>query len=99
MRDFCKNSEDYIGHGATRLFYDNFEGGEERECTDFSTPENFPDEIVTALKKGEFRGLGLSSQLLIKTAWAEYEAEYEKVEQELFWNIFDVKKNRNKLWR
>ena len=33
-------SEDWIGHGAIRWYYE-FEGGRERECTDFSKPENY----------------------------------------------------------
>ena len=85
LRDFYKSPCDYVGHGAIRFFY-NFKNGAERECTDFSTPDNFPDEIVDAIKLGEMAGLGVAKQLLTKSAWAVYlkviqlaVVEYEKV--------------------
>ena len=81
----CQN--DWHGHGAIRWYY-KFEGGTNKECTDFGTPNNFPSEIVTAIKAGKMRGLGISEQLLLKPAWAEYYkikqaawAESYKIEQ------------------
>ncbi|MCR4293602.1 MAG: hypothetical protein NUV76_12085 [Candidatus Kuenenia sp.] len=104
MRDFCKNKDDYIGHGATRFYYD-FDGGMNRECTDFSDPANFPTEIVVDIKAGKFRGLGITGKLLRRSALAEYKKirqsaleEYEKVRQSAFWDLFKIKKHRNKLW-
>ena len=76
---------DLLGHSAIREYFALRDGwGENWECTDFSTPNNFPDEIVSAIKRGEFRGLGHPSALLtepaeklynetIDTAWKLYE--------------------------
>ena len=74
LRDYCKNKDDYIGHGAIRHYYDNFVGGKKRECTDFSTPNRFPTEIVSAVKKGEFRGLRTPVELLSAEGRKVYDA-------------------------
>ena len=82
--------EDWVGHGAIAFYYNLPEGELVRncECTDFSTPDNFPEVIAAAIRNGEFRGLGTPEGLLSKPAWAEYEkvqqaawAEYQKVTQ------------------
>jgi len=85
--EFCGRTEDLVGHGAIRKYY-GFKGGFNRECTDFSTPENFPKEIVQALKDGLFEGLGLPLKILTTSAKAEYDkiilsawAEYDKIRQ------------------
>ena len=80
---------DLIGHTAIREYYELRSGqGENWECTDFSTPRNFPPILVEAIKRGEFRGLGIPFVLLRQPALAEYEkieqpawAEYEKISQ------------------
>ena len=85
----CQSPDDYMGHGAIRFFYEiSSNTGINRECTDFSSPDNFPPEIGKAIKEGKMRGLGLSKQLLLPRAWAEYKkieqpalAEYEKIQQ------------------
>ena len=80
---------DVKGHGAIEWYY-NLEpnSGTHNECTDFSSPDNFPNPIVSALKKGVFCGIGISEQLLTGPALAKYEenkqtawAEYEKIRQ------------------
>ena len=79
--------EDLPGHGAIRWFYPELEGrGVEHECEDFSTPENFPPEIVTAIKEGKLSKIGVSLELLNEKGPAEYRkikdsawAEYEKI--------------------
>ena len=88
LRDYCKSKEDLIGHNAIRFYYAEFMGGEDKECTDFSSPNNFPKEIVADIKAGKFRGLGTEKGLLQQQAWAEYSkieqqalAEYLKIEQ------------------
>jgi hypothetical protein len=88
LQKYCGNNRDYIGHGAIRHYFGNFTGGIEHEYTDFSSPDNFPKEIVEAIKAGQFRGLGIDEGLLTKKAWAEYNkieqparAEYEKIRQ------------------
>ena len=87
LQKYCKSADDFPGHGAIRWYY-NFTGGTDKECTDFSSPDNFPNEIVAAIKSGKMRGLSIEEQLLTRPAWAEYEkieqpawAEYEKIEQ------------------
>jgi len=76
-----------IGHSAIRAYFE-IDGGTDRECENFSSPSNFPAEIVAALKDGKFWGMGTPGGLLTKPALAEYEkvtqaayAEYEKVTQ------------------
>lgn len=105
LREFCVNPDDLVGHGAIRHYY-SIVGGKERECTDFSSPKNFPPKIVAAIKAGKFAGLGVSEQLLNEPALAEYQkiqqpawAEYQKIKQSAFWKLFSVKKNRNPLWK
>ena len=81
--------DDYVGHGAIRFYYElDDKIGTQRECTDFSSPANFPAVIVDAIKQGKMRGLAAPEQLLTESALAEYEkveqpawAEYEKVRQ------------------
>ena len=79
--------DDLIGHSAIREFF-HLRSGDNWECTDFSTPANFPPIIVKAIKDGEFKGLGTPPRLLSGPAGAEYEksrqaawAEYRKVQQ------------------
>ena len=58
--------EDIKGHGAIRKFFTIPDGkGTNKECTDFSTPTNFPKEIVRDIKKGLFIGFGTPSGILI----------------------------------
>ncbi len=88
LKKYCQCDDDLRGHGAIRRYYRlaNHDG-KERECTDFSTPDNFPDEIVKAIKEGGMWGFGVyPKELLTAAAYAEYqkvkdaaEAEYQKV--------------------
>ena len=80
--------EDWLGHSAIRYYYRLRYVGEDREQTDFSSPNNFPTEIAEAIKQGKFRGIAVVAQLLSQPALAEYEkikqpalAEYRKIEQ------------------
>ena len=86
LQVFSDSEDDLIGHGAIDFFFDLKSKGKDKECTDFSTPNNFPPAIVKAIKAGEFRGLGVAKKLLTPLAWAKYEKvktsawmEYEKV--------------------
>jgi len=45
-----KSAIDCRGHAAIEEYYCC--GGIDHECTDFSTPDNFPSEIVSAIKAG-----------------------------------------------
>ena len=83
-------TNDLDGHGAIRWYY-NFEGGLDKECTDFSTPDNFPLEIVKAIKSGKMRGLGIAEGLLTPKVITKYKrilqsalAEYDRMEQSAY---------------
>jgi hypothetical protein len=73
LRKFCGNQEDYIGHGAIRHYFDDLKDGENRECSNFSSPKNFPPLIVHAIKVGDFGRLGQPKGLLKAPAWKAYE--------------------------
>jgi hypothetical protein len=73
LRKFCGNQEDYIGHGAIRHYFDDLKDGENRECSNFSSPKNFPPLIVHAIKAGDFGRLGQPKGLLKAPAWKAYE--------------------------
>ena len=83
--------EDIKGHGAIRFYYEiGDKRGHNKECTDFSSPDNFPSIIQAAIKKGKFSKIGKPvdiKQLLTSPALAEYNkikdtawAEYHKIE-------------------
>ena len=65
--------DDVKGHGAIDFYYELQGQGKHHECEDFSDPNNFPPEIVSALKNGAFDEIGLNSGLLNSTALAECE--------------------------
>ncbi len=62
MRDYLKEHywHDICGHGAIQHYWGIPEGkGINKECTDFSTPDNFPSAIVEAIKAGDFANVGI----------------------------------------
>ena len=89
LQKWSGSNEDYTGHGAIRFFYGlEQDEGTNRECSNFYTPDKFPQAIVKAIKGGEMRGLGTAPQLLTEPARAAYEkverqawAEYQKASQ------------------
>jgi hypothetical protein len=90
LQKHTPSRKDWHGHGAIRWYYD-LTGGTNCECTDFSTPANFPPELASAIKDGRMWGFGITEEMLemlTTAARAEYEkiqqaarAEYEKVQQ------------------
>lgn len=79
---------DWTGHGAIAWFYGlSNRGCEHRECGIFYSPDNFPPEIVKAIKTGKMTGFDSTpSGLLSALAWAEYDrlcdpalAKYNKI--------------------
>ena len=70
--------ENIIGHSACAEYFgvcqDDYEKG---ECTDFSSPKNFPPEIVEAIKQGKMRHAIFPPWLeaLTKAAYADYWAK------------------------
>jgi len=99
LQKWCGSPDDYIGHGAIRHYYGlEQDEGTNKECTNFSTPKNFPSVISEAIKNGKMRGLAIELQLLTKPAFAEYAkvkqqayAEYKKVEQQAYAEYKKVK--------
>src|SRR3990167_6186032 len=89
LKKYLKDSlSDLVGHGAIEWFYNMKPGqGKHQECSDFSKPGNFPNEIAQAVKDGKFRDMGEPEGLLSNNALAEYEqvrdttrAKYKQVE-------------------
>src|SRR3990167_428078 len=82
-----KFTEDIKGHGAIRTYYKELlKYGKDKECTDLSSPDNLPKEIVDAVKKGLMTRIGYSLDLLNFEGKEKYEkvtgpawAEYVKV--------------------
>jgi len=109
-RDYNPCRDDDRGHGAIRWFYD-LKGGKERECFDFSTPSNFPSEIVEAIKQGNFsRWFGpVPDGLLVAPLYAEYGAkvaplyaDYQAKRAPLdyqTWLLVTESQNRSEAWR
>jgi len=85
--------EDIAGHGAIRSFFNIPDGkGTNRESTDFSTPDNFPQDIVRDVKKGLFTRCGKEIE---QPAWAKY----KEIKHSAFWELAKIKKNRVKAWQ
>ncbi len=64
------SSNDWLGHAIILEYHrlERLEGGcKERECTDFSTPANFPLAISAALKAGEYQGIITNDMLVMLT--------------------------------
>jgi len=72
---------DICGHGAISFFYPEVTG-EHWECTDFSTPKNFPVCIVEDIKNGNFAGIGVCPEILNQGGLKKYnkikQPEWEK---------------------
>ncbi len=80
LRKWSGDSNDYFGHGAIRFYYD-FEGGVNKECTNFTDPENFPTAIVRAIKQGDMAGFGIiPSGLLLKPLDDKYQADRKSLD-------------------
>jgi len=63
--DHTVDPKDLLGRGAICWYY-NIDRKDcvQKECEDFSTPNNFPAEIVSAIKEGKMRGFGYPEGLL-----------------------------------
>ena len=86
--------EDIKGHGAIRTYFNGgnqelgkkLQWGKEKENTDLSSPDNFPPEIVLAIKEGRMSRIGMSLDLLNDKGKERYNkitdpalAEYKKI--------------------
>jgi len=87
---------DIKGHGAIRHYYPELNGkGKDRECTDFSTPDNFPKDIAQAFKKGQLSKIGICLDVLNDKG----RAEYQKIRQSARAKIIQDKKYIKKEWQ
>ena len=71
-------ADDFCGHGAIAFYFQiDPNKGTNKECTDFSSPSNFPPEIVEALKAGKMWGMVdfFPKGLLSAPLYADYEAK------------------------
>ena len=87
--------DDFVGHGAIDFYYELNGKGINKECTDFSSPNNFPPVIADAIKAGKFYLLGTPMGLLLPAKRAPLYADYEAK----FWELFFVPENRAEAWR
>ena len=75
-----------IGHAAIRAYYD-IDNGSNKECTDFSSPANFPLEIAQAIVAGKFNYVPLPRGLLREALYADY------------WGLWATPDNRAMAWQ
>jgi len=99
FKEFNKNwEEDIKGHGAIRWFYDNdFKGGISKEYEDFTSPSNFPKEIVEAIKDCKFKLISFNVHLLNDKAKKEHKEieqkaweEYHKIERQAYEKYYKI---------
>jgi hypothetical protein len=69
---------DYIvdikGHGAIEHYYPELKGkGCNKECTDFSSPKNFPPALVKAIIEGRMSRIGIALDVLNEEGKALYD--------------------------
>ena len=76
-------SGELVGHAAIRAYYDICDG-KDKECTDFSTPDNFPEVIVKAIKNNEMDCFDFPMGLLTQDAYDKARADYDKA-----WDAYD----------
>lgn len=89
LQEWSQNIQDDIkGHGAIRYYYGLDSGeGKDGDCADFSNPENFPREIIDAVKKGAMKGMLFPLGLIIGVLEDEYKAKLTVLEED-----YDVKR-------
>jgi hypothetical protein len=76
LSQYGHNKDNWRGHWAICWYYGiERRKSIRRECEDFSTPANFPEEICTAIRAGQmtmFRSQ--PAELLSDQAWEQYKA-------------------------
>ena len=92
-----KGEGELLGHASIRAYFD-IVGGNDKECSDFSTPDNFPQKIVTAVKQGKFSTFPFHKGLLLKPLDEKYETDRKSL-GEKYWGLFTMSENRNPRWR
>ena len=89
--------DDIKGHGAIRKFYELNEwvwpnGLTQKECTDFSSPNNFPPQIVEAIKNCNLTQIGkLPDNVLLKHGLNLIKNNAKREEADAKWKEADAK--------
>jgi len=102
--------DDLCGHGTIRLWHRIDAGdGVDKECGDFSTPDNFPTPIAEAVKAGKFNSFPIPAGLLSKPLDEDYVAKLKPLDndyrakckalREDYWALFLIPENRAPKWR
>jgi hypothetical protein len=95
-QEHCNNDPtEFWGHSAIAFFYGATPPGErdiQRDCTTFESPDNFPPELVAAIKRGDMAEFGVNEEMKAgllslrgrKNLTKQYEsdAEYKKATAE-----------------
>ena len=83
-------------HGAIEYYYDmKPRQGKHLECTDFSSPDNFPKVIADALKAGDME----TTDVAMPEGLLNKEASEAWSNNEEAWELFKDPKNRTEQWR
>jgi hypothetical protein len=99
---YCQNRDDLCGHGAIRYYFGSeaedgtitlFSGGVDGEVTNFSSPDNFPPEIVEDIKRGAFRGIFAPPRGILRAPlYADYKAKRDALyaDWQAKWDALDA---------
>ncbi len=93
-RPLQPDRSEIAGHGAIRLYYGTKNcDGINKECIDFSTPDNFPSQIVKAIKSGKMTYAPIPNGLLLDTVNAKWRTEWNAVyaKRQPEWDAVDAK--------
>jgi len=88
----------FAGHAAIRSYFE-LDTGFSANCSDFTSPDKFPPQIVEAVKEGQFRGVGMSLDLLTKESIERYSQTTDDDKFNSFWDMFLILENRTEVWR
>jgi hypothetical protein len=91
--------DDLCGHGAILAYYPELKDkGTHKECTDFSSPKNFPKEIARALIQGRLANSGIALDVLNDAGRAKYLeieqpacAKYEEIRRPAYAKYEEIK--------
>ncbi len=92
-------ADDLTGHGAIRRYCGlEQDEGKNKECTDFSSPANFPVAIARGLIAGDFKHAPVPRGLLTKTLDDKYWADRKPLDDK-YWDLFAIPENRTPTWQ
>ena len=81
-------------HEAIRFYYEmGHNDGIRKECTDFSSPENFPKPIADAIRNNEMETRGVPFPDCLLNENCDYATDEEG------WRLFEKRENRAPQWQ